>query len=214
MSVYQMIVADDHEIFRQGLKSLIAKDPELKIVGEASDGEDLLNLLNEVKCDLLVTDLSMPKMDGMSAIKEIRRKYPQIKIVVLTMLKDHEHFKHAMASGACGYLLKEDAYEQFTTACKRIVKGKQYVSPSVASLLTERYLRSLDETEDPAVAILTKREQQILQLVAKGLANKNIAEKLHISIRTVETHRSNLSNKLGIKNTASLVKYAISKGLI
>jgi DNA-binding NarL/FixJ family response regulator len=156
----------------------------------------------------------MPKMDGMAAIKSIRQMYPKIKIAVLTMLKDHEHFKHTITSGASGYLLKDDAYEEFIMACKMIMKGKQYISPSVASFVTERYLRSLDEAEDPVLDILTRREQQILGLVAQGIANKNIAAKLNISIRTVETHRSNFSNKLGIKNTAGLVKYAISKGLV
>ena len=214
MSSTRIFLADDHEIFRQGLVSLIEKDHDLTIAGQAKDGEDLLAQLKNVKCDVVVTDLSMPNMDGLAAIKAIRKKYPKIKILILTMLKDYEHFKHAMGSGASGYLLKDDAFDQLSMAIKLIMRGKKYVSPSVSAMETDRLLRSIDEAEDPSSDILTKRESQILKCVTSGLANKNIASKLKISIRTVEAHRTNLSNKLGIKTTAGLVKFAISKGLI
>lgn len=214
MAECKIILADDHEILRAGLKSLINKEPFFKVVGEACDGQELLNQLKEVKCDLIIMDLSMPRMDGLSAIKDIRQKFSRIKILVLTMQKDHEHFKHAMTYGAHGYLLKDDAYEQLVLAIKMILKGKKFISPSVATLETERFIRSLDEADIPSLEILSKRETEILKLVAGGLPNKLIASKLKISIRTVETHRANLTNKLGIKNTASLVKYAFSKGLI
>jgi len=214
MSSTRIFLADDHEIFRQGLVSLIEKDQDLKIAGQAKDGEDLLSQLKDIKCDVIVTDLSMPNMDGLAAIKAIRRKFPKIRILVLTMLKDHEHFKHAMAQGASGYLLKDDAFDQLSMAIKLIMKGKQYVSPSVSAMETDRFLRSLDEAEAPSLDILTKRERQVLKCVTGGLANKNIASKLKISIRTVEAHRTNLTNKLGIKTTAGLVKFAISKGLV
>jgi len=214
MDKYRIVIADDHEIFREGLKSLVEKDTRMRIVGEAKDGEELLETLKKVRCDVVVVDLSMPNLDGMSAIKVIKTKYSWIKILVLTMQKDHEHFKHAMTHGASGYLLKDDAYEQFIKAVCAICKGKEFVSPSVQTLLSERFIRALDDFEHPSLDILTKREQQVLKLVASGWPNKNIASKLKISIRTVETHRNNFSNKLGIKNTASLVKYAISKGLV
>ncbi len=214
MAECKIILADDHAILRTGLKSLINKEPKFKVVGEAGDGEALLNQLKLIKADLIVIDLSMPRMDGLVAIKEIRQKFPKIKILVLTMQKDHEHFKHAMMYGANGFLLKDDAYEQLVLAIKMILKGKKFISPSVATLETERFIRSLDETDAPSLEILSKREKEILKLVAQGLPNKSIASKLKISIRTVETHRANLSNKLGIKNTAGLVKYALSKGLI
>ena len=214
MAEYKIILADDHEILRAGLKSLITQESFLKVVGEAGDGEELLNQLKDKKCDLIVMDLSMPHMDGLAAIKDIRQKFPKIRILVLTMQKDHEHFKYAMGYGASGYLLKDDAYEQLVLAIKMILKGKKFISPSVAALETERFVRSLEETDVPSLEILSKRETEILKLVAGGLANKTIALKLKISIRTVETHRANLTNKLGIKNTANLVKYAFSKGLI
>jgi len=211
---YRIVLADDHEIFRAGLKSLIDKEGQFRIVGEAKDGQALLALLKKVKCDVIVLDLSMPTMDGMTVLRMVRDRYPKLKILVLTMLKDPEHFRHAMMSGAAGYVLKDDAYEELVLALRVIVKGKQFVSQPVSSLLTERYVRSLDEVETPSLAILTKREQQILKMVAAGLPNKAVAAKLNISVRTVETHRANLSNKLGIKTTAVLVKYAIVKGLV
>lgn len=212
--MFNIILADDHAIFRAGLKGLLTKDPQFKIVAEARNGEELLSKLKSVKCDLIVLDLSMPEMDGISALKTIRQKYPKIKILVLTMQKDVEHFKHAMAVGAGGYLLKDDAYEQLPLAIKVVLKGKRYISPAIAELTTDRFIRSLDDLEGPSLEILTKRESEILKLVANSSSNKNIATKLKISIRTVETHRANLSNKLGIKNIAGLVKYAISKGLV
>ncbi|MFA5059715.1 MAG: response regulator transcription factor [Candidatus Omnitrophota bacterium] len=210
---YRIILADDHAIFRAGLKSLIDKEAILKIVGEAKDGKDLLAKLRSIKCDLVVLDLSMPQMSGMEALQRIRQEFPRVKILVLTMQNDSDHFKAAMTSGAGGYLLKEDAYEQLVLAIKLIMKNKQYVSPSLSMLLTERYLRALDEPRTPSLEILTKRERQVLELIAKEFPNKNIAQKLKISLRTVETHRANLTRKLNIKSTAGLVKYAVSKGI-
>ena len=215
MTVYRIILADDHNIFRAGLKSLIEKDLEFKIVAEAADGEQLLERLKSTKSDLIVLDLSMPNMDGLATLKEIRKKYPKIKILVLTMLKDPEHLKTALTYGADGFLLKDDAYDQLLLGIKMILKKeKQFISPSISSVVTDHYIRSIEEADTPSLEILTKREQQILKLIANGLPNKNIANKFKISARTVETHRANLSTKLGIKNTAGLVKYAISKGLV
>lgn len=213
MAFYRIILADDHTMFREGLKSLIEKEPSLKVVGEAKDGEDLLEKLGVVRCDLVILDLSMPQMDGMVAIQAVRRQFPHVHILVLTMQKDYEHFRHAMAYGALGYVLKEDAHEQLIAAVRALKKGKRFVSPTVSTLLTERVLRSFDEVETPSLEILTKREKQILRCIAEGDSNKNIAAKLKISVRTVETHRAHLGDKLGIKTTAGLVKYALSKDI-
>ncbi len=214
MLEYKIILADDHEILRQGLRSLIEKDKTFKIVGQVKDGEELLKALKSIRCDLVILDLSMPQMDGMAAMKEIRERYPNVKILVLTMQKDGEHFRHAVLNGANGYVLKEEAYDQLMLAMKTVLKGKQYFSPSMSALITDQYVRSIDEAVESSPNILTKRELQVLKLVASGLSNKNIATQLKLSIRTVETHRVNLTHKLGIKNTAQLVKYAFSKGLI
>lgn len=214
MGALRIILADDHPIFRAGLKGLLEKEPGFKVVAQAGDGEELLEKLSSVKADCVVIDLSMPNMDGLTTLKEIHDKFPKLKCLVLTMQKDAEHFKHAMAAGARGYILKDGAFEQLTMAIKLIMKDKKFISPAIADLIAEQYVRSMDqEGDEPSLEILTSREKEILRLIALGDANKNIAAKLKISIRTVETHRSHLIQKLGLKTPASLVKYAIAKGL-
>lgn len=209
----KIIIADDHPLVRVGIKELIHKDPALTVVGEAGDGGRLLELLSAKKCDLVVADISMPEMDGLAAVRKIRREYPRVKILILSMMKDYHHFHELMSAGALGYMVKDDAPEQLPLAIKTILKGKRYVSSSVTKVLVDREVRSLDGGGMPSLEILTKREKQILAMIAQGKANKNIAGKLDISVRTVEHHRANLTDKLGLKDTASLVKYAIAKGL-
>ncbi len=210
----RIILADDHEMFRQGLKSLLEKESDFKVVAQAKDGEELLEKLAVTRADCVVVDLSMPNMDGLTTLKEIRHKFPQIKCLVLTMQKDAEHFKHAMASGAKGYILKDSAFDQLAMAIKVIMRGKNFISSAISTLIAEQYVRSTQEGNEPSLEILTNREKEILSLIAKGAANKNIASTLKISIRTVETHRSRLIHKLGIKTAAGLVKYAMSKGMV
>ena len=208
----KIIVADDHTFVRVGLKELINKDSELTVIAEAKNGQELLDILEHKKCDVIVMDISMPEMDGLTAIRELSEKFKGIKVLILSMLKDYQHFKDVMAHGACGYMVKDDAPDQLVSAIKVILRGKKYVSPLVTTMLTDREMRSLDEAV-PSLEILTKREKQILAMIAKSMPNKNIATKLKISIRTVEHHRANLTDKLGFKDTASLVKYALAKGM-
>ncbi len=214
MSAIRVILADDHEMFRSGLRGLLEKNSDFKVVAEAGNGEILLAKLKTTKTDCVVLDLSMPQMDGLETLKELRQKFPKVKVLILTMQKDIEHFKYAMAGGACGYILKDAAFEQLVMAIKLITKGKKFVSPAISDYITEQYVRSIESGDAPSLEILTNREKQVLTLIVKGSANKNIASALKISIRTVETHRSRLIHKLGINTAAGLVKYAISKGLI
>lgn len=214
MAKSKIIIADDHTFVRVGLKELINKDPDLLVVAEAKDGEELVKLLSSKKCDLIVTDISMPGMDGLTAIKEIHAQYPDIKVLILSMFKDYPHFQEVMAHGARGYMVKDDAPDQLVSAIKMILKGKKYVSPLVTTMLVDRQLRSLDEAGMPSLEILTKREKQILTMIARSMSNKVIGAKLKISVRTVEHHRAHLTDKLGLKDPASLVKYALNKGLI
>jgi DNA-binding NarL/FixJ family response regulator len=214
MATVRIILADDHEMLRAGLKGLLDKEPDFKVVAQAADGEQLLEKLSTVKVDCVVMDLSMPNLDGLATLKEIKKRFPKVKCLVLTMQKDQEHFKSAMANGATGYILKDNAFDLLVMAIKMVMKGKSYISPAISDLIAEQYVRSVKDGDMPSLEILTAREKEILKLVAQGHANKNIAAKLKISIRTAETHRSRLIHKLGLKTTASLVKYALAKGLI
>ena len=210
----RIILADDHTMFRSGLKSLIEKESDLKVVAEARNGEELLDLLKKVRCDFVVLDISMPNIDGITVLPEIKTRFPKIKVLMLTMQKDHEHFKLAMSQGANGYIFKDDAFEQLVLAIRMISKGKSFFSPSVANVVTDRFVRSLDEAQSPSLEVLTPRERDVLRQISLGLSNKKIAAKLKISIRTVETHRFHLMEKLGIKSVAGVVKFAISKGMV
>lgn len=214
MKMYRIVLVDDHRMFRAGLKELIDKESDLKVVGQAGHGGDLLSLLKTTKCDLVVLDISMPSLDGISTLEEIKKKFSSVQVLMLTMQKDHEHFKLAMSKGAAGYILKDDAFEGLILAIRAISRGKSFVSPSVASLVTDRFIRSLDDIETPSLEVLTAREKEVLRQIAIGLPNKKIAAKFKISVRTVETHRFHLMEKLGIKNVANLVKFAISKGMV
>ena len=214
MANVRIILADDHEMLRAGLKSLLDKEPDFKVVAQAQDGEQLLDKLACVKTDCVVMDLSMPNLDGLATLKEIKKRFPKVKCLVLTMQKDQEHFKSAIANGASGYVLKDNAFDLLVMAIKMVMKGKSYISPAISELITEQYVRSIKDGDMPSLEILTAREKEILKLVAQGNANKNIASRLRISIRTAETHRSRLIHKLGLKTTAALVQYAMSKGLV
>lgn len=209
----RIIIADDHCIFREGLKTFIQREPDWSVVGEAENGLELLQMLKSLTCDLIIMDITMPEMDGLTALKEVKRMYPEIKVLMLSLMKDYEHFEQAKIFGASGYLAKDDAGEDLIPAIKKIMRGKLHISSSVTNLLAERQLRSMDDGESPSLEILTKRERQVLQLIAKGMTNKEVGCELKISVHTVENHRAHLLEKLGLKNAVSLVKFAISKGL-
>lgn len=210
----RIVLADDHSILREGLKSILEKFPEWKVVGEARSGRELLTLLKTVVCDLVVLDIAMPGMDGLTALKEISTHYPEIKVLMLTMMNDFSHFEKAKNLGAAGFMSKEDAGDELPRAIQKILDGKMYIATFVNALLAERQLHLMEHISSPSIEILTRREKQILSLIAQGLTNRKIALDLQISIHTVENHRANLSEKLGSKNVASLVQFAIEKGLI
>lgn len=213
MRPYNLILADDHLLFRQGLKKIIEKNPNLKIVGEASTGSELLELLKEVTPDLILLDISMPPIPGLEVAKEIKKKHPKVKILVLTMHKNNEYLNYALSIGVDGYLLKEDADEELFTAIDTIRQNNVYISPLLSPQLKDLLLRKYREERthlpsDP----LTRREKEILRLIAEGKSSKEIGAMLAISSRTVEHHRANMMRKLGYRKIAELVRYAIEKG--
>ncbi|OGK11485.1 MAG: hypothetical protein A2W80_14315, partial [Candidatus Riflebacteria bacterium GWC2_50_8] len=201
-------------LLREGLKAVIEKYPEWKVVGEASNGVDLLEMLKKISCDLIVLDIAMPEMDGLAALKEISGHFPHIKVLVLSMLNDFSHFEKARSLGVAGYMSKEEAGDELCRAIQKIQSGKMYIAPAVNNLLAERQVHNMDNVNVQSIEVLTRREKQILVMIARGMTNKEVAQDLEISIHTVENHRANLSEKLGSKNVASLVQFAIQKGLI
>jgi DNA-binding NarL/FixJ family response regulator len=213
MEKYRIVLADDHALFRQGLKSLIVVIADLEVVGEASDGLELLNLLKSKSSapELVILDISMPNLRGIEAIPQIRNIHPDVKILIVTMHRDQEYLYQALAAGADGYFLKQDADSELFAAIEKIRKGRIYVSPHLSEkpdISWERIRRGLGKSS------LTTREKEVLKLIAEGRANKQIADALFVSVHTVERHRANMMQKLNLKKTADLVRYAIQKGYI
>jgi DNA-binding NarL/FixJ family response regulator len=191
-------------LFRQGLRKLIEEASDLEVVGEAGDGQELLALLNPVAPDMVILDISMPKLRGVDAIPDIKQKHPAVKVLILSMHKEYLH--QALSAGADGYLLKEDADQDLFYAVECIRQGRAYLSPR----LTEQLV---SETAAPC-EFLTAREREVLKLIAQGKSSKEVGDLLFISPRTVERHRANIMEKLDMHNTADIIKYAIQKGLV
>lgn len=215
MRPYRLILADDHVIFRQGIKGLLSEKPGLEVVGEANNGLELLNLFHKgLRPDMVILDISMPDLRGIEAAEEIKSICPDVKILILTMHKSKEYLYHSISSGAHGYMLKEDSDVELFTAIETIRKGDIFVSRLLTKVLAEDlshiYQGEMTLTKDP----LTPREREILKMVAEGKPNKDISELLFISTRTVENHRANIMNKLKLKKAADLIRYAIQKGYI
>ncbi len=213
-SQYKIILADDHPILREGLKKLIGDQPELTVSGEAGNGQELLDLLDSGReADLVILDMSMPVMNGIRAAEIIKAEYPEIRILILTMHDDREHFRQAVAAGVEGYMLKEDVYESLITASIR--EGARAFSPHISEKVLDDIIADMSNPhrKDEEEA-LSERETEILILVARGLKSRQIAETLNVSARTIETHRARIMSKLKLQNTAAMVKYAVEKGLI
>lgn len=211
MEPYKIVLADDHILFRQLMKQSIKGIPGIQILGEANDGIELLELLKRVKADLVVLDITMPNLQGIEAAKEIKKAYPGIKILILTMHKSKHHLHSALAAGVDGYLLKENAYEDLLKAIRDIQKGETYLSSLVTGQIREVVMSSESSDKFPTGS-LTTREIVILKLLAEGKSSKEMADLLFISIPTVNRHRFNIRQKLQIYNNADLIKYAIEKG--
>jgi len=210
---YRIVIADDHSLFRKGIRRLIQDIPGLEVIGEAGDGLELLKLLKEKPPDLAVVDISMPNLRGIEAAREIRTLYPDTKVLMITMHKSKEHLYHSISAGVQGYLLKEDSDVELRLAIETIRDGGIYVTKTLAGELaqdlSEIYRGKGKISKDP----LTTREREVLKLIAEGKSNHDIANMMFISIRTVEHHRANIMEKLKLKKTADVVRYAIEKGI-
>jgi DNA-binding NarL/FixJ family response regulator len=212
---YRIVIAEDHRILREGLRSLLSSNPDLEIVGEADNGRDAIRCVDELRPDLVLMDLSMPKMNGLDAIAEVKNRRPDIKLLVLTVHKAEEYVFESLKAGADGYLLKDATHAELMLAVGNILDGKRYISPGISGKLIEQYLegKRLSKSELP-LEIITRRERQVLKLIGEGHKNKEIADYLCISVKTVEKHRANLMKKLDLHSASALTAFAMEKGLI
>lgn len=209
----RILLADDHKITRQGLRSLLDKQSDMEVVAEAEEGRTTVRLVRELLPDVVIMDVSMPDLNGMEAARQITREFGNVKVVALSMHSDPLFVTEMLKSGALGYLLKDCAFEELVRAIRTVVAGKTYLSPSISGVVVNDYLHRLSKADFSGLDVLTNRQREVLQLLAEGKSTKQIALKLHISVKTVETHRRQIMNKLDIHTIPELTKYAIRKGL-
>jgi DNA-binding NarL/FixJ family response regulator len=211
----RVIIAEDYTILREGLKALLSFHPNLDIVGEAEDGQAAVRCVDKLKPDLALMDLSMPRMNGLEAIREIKKRSPGTKILVLTVHKAEEYILAALEAGANGYVLKDANHAELTMAVTNVLDGKHYISPGISEKLIAGYLEGKKKVE-PRTSwdTLTQREREILKLIAEGYKNRDIADFFCISVKTVEKHRANLMKKLDLHNIQGLTALALEKGLL
>ncbi len=209
MKLYRIIIADDHSLIRQGLKSIIMQDPSMQIIGEAGNGIELLNILKEKSPEMVILDITMPQLNGIEAVGKIRQSFPAISILVLTMHTNSQYFYRAIAAGAHGYLMKEDSDAELLNAIKTIREGRSYISPQMSSGVTDEVMTACrDQCKVPFI-VLSEREKQVLKLVVQGCSSRKIAVMLELSPRTIDHHRANLLKKFKMKNTVDLVNHVV-----
>jgi DNA-binding NarL/FixJ family response regulator len=211
----KIVIAEDHTILRQGLQALLKGNGNLEVVGEAEDGLEAVRCVEKKNPDLLLLDLNMPRMDGISVIKEVKRRHPETKIIVLTMHKQEEYIIEAFKSGAEGYCLKASSHDELMMAINAVLSDKFYVSPEISAKVLEGFLEGQKNIKKKSSwDTLTQREKEVLKLVAEGYQNKEISDYLCISVKTVEKHRANIMEKLDLHSASALTAYAIEKGLV
>jgi DNA-binding NarL/FixJ family response regulator len=211
----RILIVDDHTVLRVGLRALLAQDPDIEIAGEAGNGRDAIRSIGTLHPNLVLMDLTMPGTNGIEAIAEIKRRYPEVRILVLTLHRADEYIHESLRAGADGYILKDATHEELRVAIRSVLNGKTYLSPDISSRVISGYLgggKGIGVSS--AWESVTHRERQVLKLVAEGRPNKYIAEYLCLSVKTVEKHRSNLMKKLDLHNASMLTAFAIEKGLV
>lgn len=211
---YTIVLADDHVLIRHGIKNIIKLDNELEVIGEVSNGEELLECLNKHTPDLVILDISMPKITGIEAVALVKKKYPKVKVLILTMHKNKQYFYQSMSGGADGYLMKDDSDDELLLAIRKIQSGKNYISPMLTDDFTTDIISAHRNQQSLPFRGLTKREHEVLQLVVEGYTSKDVAQKLCLSPRTVDHHRARLLKKYNLKNSADLVSFAVRNGFV
>jgi two-component system response regulator NreC len=213
--VIRILIADDHGIVRAGLKLLLERIPDMEVVGEAADGRDAVRLAQDLRPNVAIVDIGMPLLNGIEAAAQTIRDNERVGVLILSMYKDESYIVKALDAGAKGYLLKDNADDDIERAIRSVSIGRPFFSPSIAQTLLDDYVRLMRERQvQDSYDLLTEREREVLQLLAEGKSNKEAAAILNVSPYTVETHRTNLMQKLGLHNTAEIVLYAVRKGII
>ncbi len=211
----RIVLADDHEVVRAGFKMILEQDPELKVIAEAADGEQAYSIVAREKPEILLLDISMPPgQSGLVACEKISSDCPHTKVIILTMFAEPEYLFYTLRGGASGYVLKNSSSEELLSAVHAVAKGGSYIHPKMAMLLTKQLVGGANDEEDRSYQSLSNRELEILQLLAKGYTNKEISERIFLSVKTVEAHRSKIYKKLDFKTRADLVSYALRHKLL
>ena len=208
-----VLLADDHKIVRDGLRSLLEKEPGLAVLAEAEDGREAVRLTGELQPDVVIMDIGMPGLNGIEATRQIKARYPGVKVVALSMHADKPYVLRMIKAGASGYLLKNSASKELVHAVRKAADGLVYLSPEIAGVVVESLVTQDDTLPSGGASQLTPREREVLQLVAEGLTTAGIAESLGVSNKTVETHRRQIMDKVGLRNVAELTKFAIREGI-
>jgi two-component system, NarL family, response regulator NreC len=211
----RVLLADDQGIVRRGMRALLETEPGIEIVAEASDGQEALRLCETTHPDVVILDVAMPSLNGIDVATQARKRRPDLGVIVLSMYADESYVVRALSAGARGYLLKEATDDDLLPAVRAVAAGRSFFSPAVSAMLLEDYMRHLQQRGlEDSYHLLTDREREVLQLLAEGRTNKEVAAALDVSVSTVETHRSNLMQKLNLHNTAEIVLYAVRKRII
>ncbi|MFO7997337.1 MAG: response regulator transcription factor [Dehalococcoidia bacterium] len=214
MQKIRVLIVDDHTLVRDGIRALLALIADINVVGEAANGKEALEKMKELVPDVVLMDLAMPIMSGLEATRRIRKKFPGTKVLALTQYEDREYIVPTIEAGARGFISKTAAFSELASAIQAVYRGGSFLSPMAAAAVVEEYQQKAGEGEKDSYQHLTDREREMLKLVAEGYTAKEIADMLVISLRTVETHKTNLMKKLNIHNKADLIRFAIRKGII
>ncbi len=209
----RILIADDHKIVREGLRALIEKHENMEVVAEAETGLDAVRLTQRLEPHVVIMDLGMPQMNGIEATREITANSRKIKVIALSMHSDKRFVLQMLKAGASGYLLKDSAFEELIIAIKTVMSNQSYLSPKITDVVLKEYLQTVSRGDVSVFSVLTHREREVLQMLAEGRSTKEIAASLSISVKTIETHRQQIMDKLKIRSVAELTKYAIREGL-